>query len=1534
MNQSFHPSHRGQSSLRQRLGVVAASLLLAQSAWAASTDIANYPLFTSSATAVKPNIMFILDDSGSMAGDSMPDESPSGPSRYGFSAAQCNGLAYNPTITYALPINSDGTSKAAGALSAVKLSSLLTQSSLTSPASASIISSGNTGTLTVSGTNTYPNGTVVTLYDSSNEARWMTGTAASWNSSAKTLQITVSASSGSGTLSSLKLAQGTPVSYFKYNTAVGTQTAMSYIYSGTGVDTTTTFYKECTSFLGNTPGKNVFTKVWVTGASTDAQNYANWAAYYSTRMLMMQTAVGLAFKDIDNKYRVGFTKISDTTVTSASFINVADFDATQRSSFYTALYGATPNSSTPLRGALAKVGRYFAKKASGQTVDPVQYSCQKNFSILSTDGYWNTGDETSSYKSLKLDGLTGVGEQDATAARPMYDGASSKVTTKDTWSVTTPTSDQVVQQPKKTETYIGQTATLTATPFQRTTQKTNAWAATQTGSAVNNSTIARCGSSGCNTITVTSASANGLQVGDSVVIAGVVAGNASNSALYNGTFTVASVISSTQFTYTASARPSNTAPTNAGTTTVPLCHGTQKKVTQTTTAWDDAHINKATTYSLKTDLFTTLTETLIQTVTNYSRTVVAIDGVQSSDTGNVTVSSSSQTTHPALADSNVSTATTGPFASNQALADGTLNTSTSTSDLGCAAAVPADPANTTAAPSTSVAVVTATTATLTSPGTSNVGSSNTVANPLTSPVTSATVTTTTTVVTGGSTDALADIAMYYYLTDLRNGSLNNCTGALGAGTDVCSNNVSGAGRDTASTQHMTTFTLGLGAGGSMKYDSNYLTQTSGDFYQITQGTKNWPTPSTSGGGDPTNIDDLWHTAVNGRGQYFSASDPSSLSSALSTVLDAIKAVSGSAAAAATSTLQPVAGNNQIFLPMFTSVEWTGELRALTVDPSTGAVSTIPTWEAQAQLDATIASATPRKVYYFKKDATANTGTLRSFSYANLTTDALNANFDNFCNKTGLATAKPKQCSTLVAADLTTANSGSNLVSYLVGNKYAGVYRDRQHVLGDIVNASPIYLGAPPFQYTENGYASFASGKAGREGVVYAAANDGMLHAFAGKTGVEKWAYIPSMVLPNLYKLADTAYKDNHQAYVDGSPNVADIYDGTAWKSILVAGLGAGGRGYYALDITDPDNPKALWEFTDTDLGLTFGNPIVTKLRDGTWVVVFASGYNNNVGGNGNGYLYVLNANTGALMKNGAGVSLKIATYTSGTTPAGTVATPSGLAKLNAWVDSPIDNTAKRFYGGDLLGNLWRFDVDGLVAPNVAALRLAQLQVSGTPQPITTKPELAEITANGGTRAVVFVATGEYLGTSDLSTTATQSIYGIQDRLSTTGLGDARAGGTLVAQTLTQTLNSSSQAIRTVSSNAVDWAVKNGWMLDLPTPGERVNVDMLLQFNTLVVASNVPNNDACNAGGESWVFQLGLGTGSNISSAPDKAAAVWQAAMTVGLGFVQLKSGSESASSTGVIIRNDNQGNIGTSGLNQEGASLGTVRRTSWRELAN
>lgn len=175
-----------------------------------------------------------------------------------------------------------------------------------------------------------------------------------------------------------------------------------------------------------------------------------------------------------------------------------------------------------------------------------------------------------------------------------------------------------------------------------------------------------------------------------------------------------------------------------------------------------------------------------------------------------------------------------------------------------------------------------------------------------------------------------------------------------------------------------------------------------------------------------------------------------------------------------------------------------------------------------------------------------------------------------------------------------------------------MFRYREATLGDAVESQPVYIDNSTFEYVDSGYAAFKASTNSRPGTVYMGTNDGMLHAFdapltvTATAGNERWAYVPSMVIPNMFALADENYSLNHAYYANGSPFISDIFDGSSWKTILVAGLNGGGRGYYALDVTNPILPKLLWEFTpaadlsnpsfphDADLGFTFGNPIITK----------------------------------------------------------------------------------------------------------------------------------------------------------------------------------------------------------------------------------------------------------------------------------------------------------------------------------------------------
>jgi type IV pilus assembly protein PilY1 len=789
-------------------------------------------------------------------------------------------------------------------------------------------------------------------------------------------------------------------------------------------------------------------------------------------------------------------------------------------------------------------------------------------------------------------------------------------------------------------------------------------------------------------------------------------------------------------------------------------------------------------------------------------------------------------------------------------------------------------------------------------------------------------------VTGGSgvSNTLADIAMYFFETDLRNPLVTgtSCTGAI-ANQDVCTNNVPsenvpGVGNEAVTHQRMTTYSLGLGVAGQLAYRPDYDTATTGSFAQLKSGTIPWPDP------DPTNnsyslvtrTDDLWHAAVNGRGRYYSATNPADLVSGLTNALDTISADLGTGAAGATSSQKPVSGDNFAYVAEYQTVLWEGNIKALTIDTSTGVFSVTPSWEAKNTLRTQVQATSDSRTILYRD--TSVTGTqLANFTYTNLANAGFGANFAGVCTSGNF---RLSQCATLAAtgaAVQSAANDGNNLVNYLRGRTgledRAGnastdrLFRQRPNTpLGDIVNAAPVYVKRPPFAYADAGYNTFAANQANRTAVVYAAANDGMLHAFNATTGAELWAYVPRVVMPNLYRLADANYDVNHRYFVDATPVAGDVFDGTNWRTILIGGLGAGGRGYYALDITDPANPRSLWEFSvtdDADLGQTFGNPLITKTKAGTWVVAFSSGYNNVSPGDGNGHLYVRNAITGAAID-------KIATFTAPAVPAGTAASPSELGKINGWVDAETNNTSRRIYGGDMKGWLWRFDFDDNYAPaGDEALALGRaLTPANVPQPITTMPILARV-GNIGALPTVSIGTGRYLGSSDIGDQTLQSVYVFKDTLGTTGLGTLRGNAGMVQQTMAAVALGNTRRI--TGLQAVDWSTQNGWYIDLSlSAGERVNVDMTQTSRLLAVASNVPAPTACNPGGTSWLYFFDLTTGS-ISDA------IYLDAMTAGTNLYK----------TGDTLRmtvSDVKGGRRTFTPPPPGGTGSSLRRSSWREL--
>lgn len=628
------------------------------------------------------------------------------------------------------------------------------------------------------------------------------------------------------------------------------------------------------------------------------------------------------------------------------------------------------------------------------------------------------------------------------------------------------------------------------------------------------------------------------------------------------------------------------------------------------------------------------------------------------------------------------------------------------------------------------------------------------------------------------------------------------------------------------------------------------------------------------------------TAAQGGGLFIPASNADGLKTAFEQATSDIFAKTAGASAVAfnSSTLST---NSSVYHARFNTVNWSGELLAYTLDPNNGNIAPTPTWNAatevnkQAPGDRTILTYNP----------TSKNGIPFRWS-----TTALSATQQNDLNM-GPAAADAQ---------------GSARVDYLRGdraNEGKGLnFRTRSSstVLGDIIYSNPVYVGKPELSYKDTApfpsvagqtYSDFRTANTGRAGIIYVGANDGMLHGFDAATGKEKIAYMPHNLFSasaskGLHYLTDKAY--SHRYYVDLGPTVSDVYaitepGGTiGWKTVLIGGERGGGRGLFALNVTDPTTFSELstapdsivmWEFSnadDADLGYTFSKPsvILTNSTDGSgnyrWAVVFGNGYNDT--GAGTAQLYVAYLDGGL-----DGVWTLGTDYFKITTKIGTTTDLNGLSTPTT-VDVDGNGTADRVYAGDLKGNMWAFDLSSTTGGNwsvaygtksTPAPLFAAKNAAGTIQPITDKPAVVRhpsvktsSSPSNLPNLLVLFGTGQYLVSSDQTNTDTQSFYGVWDKGATVARTD------LVAQTFQTGFPAD---VRVPTDNSVDYATKAGWYIDLDSAsaatGERVIATPKARGDYVFFNSLIPSSATCSHGGSSWLMSVKLINGG----LPDKPA---------------------------------------------------------------
>lgn len=660
-------------------------------------------------------------------------------------------------------------------------------------------------------------------------------------------------------------------------------------------------------------------------------------------------------------------------------------------------------------------------------------------------------------------------------------------------------------------------------------------------------------------------------------------------------------------------------------------------------------------------------------------------------------------------------------------------------------------------------------------------------------------------------NTLADVAMYYWRTDLTN----------------LTNNVPTSPQNPAFWQHMVTFGVGLGVPTAVNPEEAFTAIESG-------ATITWPDPETSNTGTsnlpPGRADDLLHAAVNSRGGFFNAQDPDEFATRLSNTLSTIVTRAARSSTAISTTSVFLDTGTKVFQARFDSNDWSGKVLAFQPTVVNDRLSLTQLWDAEAALPL---------------PASRN---ILSWNGTSGTTFTLN----------GLTAA---QRTPLGADDAERAA----VINYIRGVRdgEGGVYRQRGALIGDVINSDPVFAHRENFGHNILGgtegstYLSYVNSKISRTPMVYVGANDGMLHAFNANNGAEVFAFVPSAVIPNLKQLTQKDYE--HRYYVDGGIHVSDAFIGGSWKTILLGTTGAGGRSVFAIDVTNPtavDASKVLWEFTaanDADLGFTMGGrPLIARLNNGVWAAIFGNGYGSP---SGKAVLYVVNLATGALIR-------KIDTGADGA---------NGMSAPIFFYQSDGDSLfAGTIYAGDLRGNLWKFN---LTANNISnwdvsfsqgqtRLPLFSAQRSGQLQPITTAPELRRHPRGG---YLVMFGTGKFFALGDLTDNSVQSIYAIWDNGSRITQTDR---STLQVQSIIAEGTSGGFNTRAVSSNTVDWATRRGWYLDLVFPsntpqGERVLRSPVVWFDRLRVSTTTPSTDPCSAGASSWNMELDFLTGGRL-----------------------------------------------------------------------
>ncbi len=662
---------------------------------------------------------------------------------------------------------------------------------------------------------------------------------------------------------------------------------------------------------------------------------------------------------------------------------------------------------------------------------------------------------------------------------------------------------------------------------------------------------------------------------------------------------------------------------------------------------------------------------------------------------------------------------------------------------------------------------------------------------------------------------------------------------------------------------------------------------------------NWSVTGTTNL-NPRNVDDMWHAAINTRGEYINAKRPTDVTSAMRRILALVSAGASPSGSIALTGARVGTGSLAV-VPFYEArnngTDWYSTLTAQTVSvaPGTGVVTFPTAWEATTRFPTG-----PRAGIWYGRGNVAPA----LFTAANI------SNLGNLCNNTqpGMSLCTGPQIAALGGTPALTLDQA---LDYLKGDQSlevertpAGKLRFRTTVLGDIVNSTPVvsaptddfgYRGLPaPYGALYNTY--LTTTKATRRPMVFAGANDGMLHGFDGRTGPEggreRFAFIPQSVMGHMgnllfpYQAADAGdQKFKHRYYVDGPVAVSDAYDGTAWKTVLVGSTGAGARGVFGLDVSGVSGLNGsfaaadrLWEISDlntslaadvrNNIGHVLGRSVVVPVKTGsatgpvTWRAIFGNGYNSQ---SGKAVLYMVDIGTGAPQVRML-EAREAAAPVAGSNGLGNIVVVDrwGAAADNSLTARTRDGFADTVYAADQKGAIWKFDLRDAtpvntlptVANQTIPVFTTQTYTSG-PETGTRQPIIGGLTAaqGPGGGVLVYFGTGSFSFEGDPTDNSQQSLYAVLD----TSNGNPT---TTVARSdlLQQTVGTTTGGTRSTSSN-VATVLRLGWYLDLPL-GERFVGYPRVESGLLFMPTYAPTSvTACSTAGVNWLYGLNALSGA-------------------------------------------------------------------------